>query len=267
MKGSTRLKFTIIVVLLIVFFTALNLNFIRKEVKNFFYLISSPIQKTLWTAGSKVSGFFETITEMKELKKENEELKLKNQQLLTENISLRELKKENKFLRDALTLKPQEEFKLEMAEVIGKDISQDSILINKGSRDGISKDMPAITQAKILIGRVSKVYKNFSKVALISNKNSSFDAKIYYENSPPVYGVVKGQGELRLLLELIPKEKNIKEGDLVITAGLGGIYPKDLLIGKIKKVQKSDIKPFQKAEIKPTLNLSQLENLFIITDF
>jgi len=95
MKLSPKFKIGIIVVLLIAFFVILNLIGFSKGVKNLIYLISQPIQKTFWKMGDEISDFFEMISEMRNLKKENEELKLKIQELIAENVALKELKKEN----------------------------------------------------------------------------------------------------------------------------------------------------------------------------
>jgi len=214
--------------------------------------------------GDEISDFFEMISEMRNLKKEDEELKLKIQELIAENVALKELKKENEILREALELGLQEEFKLEICQVIGKDISSDTILINEGFKDGLAKDLPVITQQKILVGRISEVYKNFSKVQLITQKDTSFDAKIL---DTEISGLIKGEGNLRLFLDLIPPEKEIKKGDVVITTVLGGIFPRGLLVGEIEKVIKSDIEPWQQAKVKPAFNIEGLETLFIITEF
>jgi len=264
----------IIVGLLLIF----SLNFFQKEVKGFFYLISSPIQKILWRAGDRVSDFFKTISEIKNLKKENDELKFRNQELISQIAQLIELEKENKLLREALEIGLEKEFKLSLAEVISKDISQDSILINKGSKDGITNNSPVIGQQKTLIGKIGEVYENFSRVILISNKESSFDAKVQTGSFAPfnsseikaendISGVVKGKGNLQLFLDLVPQEKEIKEGDFVITSSLGGIFPRGLLVGQIGKVLRSDIEPFQQAKIRPAFNIKKLETVFIISDF
>ncbi len=279
MKFSPRLKIEgIIIVFLIAFFTALNYPPINKEVKNFFYLISSPIQKTLWGAGDRVSDFFETVSEIKNFKKEvdehsfidalrcawaNEELRLKIEGLISENAKLRELKKENETLRIALGIGLEKEFKLLLAEVIGKDISQDTILINRGLKDGISKSLSVINQQKVLVGKIGEVYSNYSKVILISNKESSFDAKI---SESDVQGVVRGRENGKLFFDLVPKEKEIKEGDLVVTTALGGIFPSGLLVGEIGKVFRSDVEAFQQAEILPTFDIGELEILFVIVN-
>lgn len=260
MKFPSKKK-KIIIIGLIGILLILFLNLYQKDVKNFFYLFSSPIQKILWRTGEKVSVFFETIGEIKNLKKENEELKLKIKDLLVENVSLRELKKENEVLRTALNIGLEKEFRLHLSQVIGKDISEDFLLINKGSKDGLENNLPVITQQKTLVGRISEVYENFSKVMLISNKKSSFDGKIL---DTETYGVVKGKEGNKINFELLPRDKEIKEGDLVVTSAIGGIFPAGILVGEIEKVKKSDIEPFQQAEVKPAFDIKNLEFLFVI---
>ena len=242
----------------------LSLNFFQKEVKGFFYSFSSPIQKSFWQAGDTVSDFFEGISQRKQVQAENEELKLKLQELLAENSSLQELGKENKILREALEIGPAKEFRLTMAEVIAKDISDDTLLINIGSQDGIQKDMPVITQQKALLGKIIEIYDKFSRVRLISYKDNSFDAGI---TASDITGVVKGEGNLKLLLDLIPQKAPVQAGELVISSSLGGIYPKGLLVGLIKEIKKSDIGPFQQAEISPFFNIAELKDVFIILNF
>jgi len=264
MKLSPKLKIIIAGVLIVLFFLALNLTPAKKEIKNFFYLISSPIQKVFWRAGERVSDFLETISEIKNLKKENEEIKLKNQELIAQIALLKELEKENEILREALAIGLEKEFKLLLAEVISKDISQDFILINKGSKEGIAEGLPVITQQKVLLGKIKEVYENFSKVMPISNNQSSFSAKIPERE---IQGLVKGKGNFKVLLDLIPRDKEIFPGDIVVSSVLGGIYPPGLLVGQIKEVKKSDIEPFQKAEIKPAFDIKEIETLFIILEY
>ncbi len=264
MKQFFSLRTGIIVIFLIISFTVLNLTLFNKQVKNFFYSVSSPIQKTLWKTGDNVSDFFEAFGKINSLKTENKKLKLEIQGLFAENISLQELKKENKVLREALAIGLEKDFNLVLAQVSGKDISQDFILINKGSQDNISKDLPVITSQKVFLGKIYEVYPNFSKVQLSTHKESSFNVKIAGKE---IFGVVKGKGNSKLFLDFVPHEKEIKKGDKIITTSLGGIFPKDLLIGEIQEVIKLDIKPFQTAEVKPFFNIKETQELFIITEF
>jgi rod shape-determining protein MreC len=260
MKSLYRNLIFIISLILILFL----LNFYQKEVKNFFYKISEPIQKTFWRGGMKISNFFETISEIKRLKSENENLKLRNQELLAQIANLSELKKENEILREALDLGLEKEFKISLAQIISKDISQDFILVNKGSKDGIEENMPVITSQKILVGKIYKVYKNYSRAMLLTNKENSFGGKIVGKET---LGEVSGEGNLKIIFDLIPQEKEISEGDLVETTVLGGVFPKGLLVGKIGKIQKSDVQSFYQAEISPFFDPDKLETIFIILNF
>jgi len=258
---SKKNKILIIIVGILI---VLSLNFFQKEVKGFFYSISSPIQQNLWQAGDNVSDFFGGIFQGKELKKENEELKLRIQELLAENISLKEFQQENQVLREALEIGLSKEFRLLFTDIIGKDIGQDSILINQGAKDGLSEGMPVITQQKVLLGKITETYESFSRVRLISDKESSFDIKIVESN---VAGVIKGKGSFKLELDLVSQEKEVKEGDLIVSTSLGGIYPKGLLVGFIKEAKKSDIKPFYEIEVSSFFDIREVASVFVILNF
>jgi len=274
-------KIIAVSVLLAIIVIVSNFTGFSKNIKNFFFLISSPIQKSFWQAGKNVSVYFAGILEVRILKKELDNLHLKNQELLSQIVAIIELKKENEVLREALGLGLEKEFQLMLAQIISKDISQDSILINKGKKDGVLEGWPVITGQKVLLGRIGQVYSRFSEVILISNKKSSFDAKISEveedkSSSSPfavardteIYGIVKGEGKFKIYLDLIPKDKAIFEGkDVIITSALGGVYPQGLLVGEIKTISKSDTDPFQRAEITPFFNIKDLDYLFIITEW
>ena len=142
-----------------------------------------------------------------------------------------------------------------------RDLFQDFILIDKGSKDGIKVGFPVITSKKILCGRISEVYDNFSRIMLISSPASSFDAKV---SDQDIFGVVKGKGGLNLEITLVPKDKEIKTGDQIVTSPLEGIFPKGLLIGEIKDVSKKDIEPFQSSTITPFFGTEDLNMVFVI---
>jgi len=253
-----------ILILFIGIIIIISLSFFQGRVKNFSYLMFSPLQKILWQGGDSFSDFWEGVSGGRGFKKENEELEKRYQELLEEAVILRELKEENKVLREALNIGLQKEFKLTLADLISRDVPGDSILINKGLDDGLMVGMPVITEQKVLLGRISEVYKDFSRLTLISDPESSFPVEVQEEG---VTGIIKGIGNLQISLEKVPRDKEVKEGDIVITSSLGKIFPRELLVGRIEKVHKSDVESFQKAEISPFLNIEELESVFIITDF
>ena len=289
-NGNMRLdikKRRILVAALVIFlfFLFLNLTGASKGLREFFYEISSPIQRNFWQGSQKISNFLKPIFIGKDLNKENEELNKINQELFSKLVFFQGLEEENKTLRQALNLDLQKEFRLVLSKIIGKDTGQDFILINKGSGDGISKNMPVITEEKILVGKISEVYSNFSKVMLIYHQGNtglgtlteksgqfSFDVKIipgsdFEMRREEIPGVAKGNGFLKLIIELIPQDEDVREGDLVVTDIFGGLFPKGLLVGKIKNIRKSDTQPFQEAEVSPFLNLDKINSLFVITEY
>ncbi|MBZ1348280.1 MAG: rod shape-determining protein MreC [Candidatus Nealsonbacteria bacterium] len=261
MKAPSKIKISIIIVLIIAFFTVLNLSNFANEVKNFFYFISAPIQKTLWQAGINVADFFETIAEIRELEQKNRELELGRQELLARIALLRELKKENEILREALNIGLQQEFELIFAWVVSKDIFQDSILINKGFKHGLEKGMSVITQEKVLVGKISQVYRNFSRVILISNKDKVFPAKI---SEKDILGTIEGRGNLQMALGFIPHQEQVNQGDLIVTTVLDRVFPKGLLVGQVIEIEPG-IGHFQQIRVKPIFNLEKIKAVFVIS--
>jgi len=270
MKNRFWQKKKIIISLIIICFLVL-LNSYQKEVKNFFYSFSSPFQKYFWEKGISASGFFSSIfLEKNNLEKENQELKKHIESLLAEKVQLLELKKENRALRKALDLGLEEDYKLVLAQIIGKDISGDYLIIDQGSEDGVLKDQPVITPERTLVGRVEKVYNNFSEVLLFTGKKSSFEGKIISkegESKKEIFGLIKGQGKGKVVFDLIPKEQNIKKGDLAVSSGESGLFPPGILVGEIENIENPDVQPFQRAEIKPFFKPEKEIYLFVIIDF
>jgi len=267
MKISIKKRRFLPKILIVVFILGLLLfflNFFQKQIQNFFYFISTPIQKIFWGIGDRVSDFFISFIKTGNLKREMENLKFKNQELLAEIAALKELKKENETLRQALEIGLKKEFKLDLVQIIGKDIGQDFILIDRGREGGVLENMPVITQQKILVGKVLEVYKNFSKVMLISNKKSSFDGKLQEKD---ISGLVKGQGNFKIIFDLVPRDAEISQEDLVVTSALGGIFPPGILIGQIKDIRKSDVEPFLQIDIKPAFEITEINNLFLLTKY
>ena len=264
-KNNLWVKFLIGVVALI--FLILVLNFFSSGLKNTFYTFSSPVQKTFWTAGESCSGFLTSFVRAGSLSKENDSLKNQVQSLQAQIASLQTVISGNQ-AQSAVSFACQNNgFNLLMAGVIGMD-DKDILSINKGSANGISAGMPVINQQGALFGKVLKVYKNFSEIMLISNKNSVINVKIQPSDltKPEIDGVIKGSEKLGVYLDLIPIDDTINPGDILVTSALEKTFPKDLLVGTITKVKKNDQNPHQQAEVKPFLD-SSIDNLFVILNY
>lgn len=256
MRGMVSKRKVVIgaVVLLFLF----SLNFMAADARGFATSVSSPFQAALWQAGENISTFFGGGN----LKKENEFLQEENLALTQQLISLQDTAKENQELRNVLDLELNQEFQLVMGEIIGKNLGEDSIMIRAGQAQGIQKDMPVITAGKVAVGRVVEVFHDSAKVQLLSAKDKKLDARI--ENTE-VTGIIQGQGAQTIILDFVPQEDEIREGDIVVTSTLGDIFPENILIGRIQDVIKSGSDPFQKAAIDHFFNLKAVETVFVIT--
>lgn len=162
-------------------------------------------------------------------------------------------------MRESLGLKNYPEISLISGRIISKDYISDSILINTGSKDGVKVGFPVAINNNILIGRVSEVYDNYSRVKLLSSKDNLTDVSIN-----GVVALAKGKGSELISLEMFPHDKDLKEGDLVLTSSLGGNYPAGLVIGKVKNPKKIDSEPFQFSEIEKPYNIFSIDRLNVL---
>jgi rod shape-determining protein MreC len=153
------------------------------------------------------------------------------------------------------------------AAVIGRDPSPflHYVIINRGSNDGILRGMPVVTNQG-LIGRVDAVIADAARVQLITDAASSVNVRLQNaETEGSLVGSVSGD----VTLELIPQDvkKEIQPGDLVLTSGLGGGYPPDLIIGQVVNVRSRDFDLFQQATVQPVVDFNSLEIVLVIVDF
>ena len=193
---------------------------------------------------------------------ENRELK-KSLDLLTEKtVQMKELELENERLRQLLSLKERSSAKLVSAEIIARDAIgwPKTVVINKGSRDLIEKDQAVVTH-KGVVGRCIDVAQNVSRVLLITDINSSVDALVQRTRSR---GIAEGRGTSLCALNYVSNTEDVTVGDLVVTAGLCGIFPKGLPIGKVSRIETNNFGLFQKIELEPSVDLNKLEEVCII---
>lgn len=280
-KNGWAMKFFIAAVALFLFIFILN--FFSSGIKNTFFVLTLPAQKNLWTAGELSSGFFSSFAKAGTLSNENQNLQNQNQKLQAEIASLQSIISGNQAQTNVSLACQNNGFKLLMAGVVGLD-DQDMLSINKGSADGVLQGMPVISQQGALYGKVAKVYKSYSEVMLISNKNSVISVKVQQQNIPAgvqaliapnatapaapkeIGGVVKGTGKMGMFLDLVPIDDILNQGDILVTSALEGNFPKDLLVGTIGKITKNDQDPHQTSQVTPFLS-SSVDNLFVITNY
>ncbi len=235
----------------------------QNPVRSFFHSISQPLQRTLWVRGLENSKFWRGIFQAKALKNQNEEIKRENQILLKRVSELEKIKQENLEFRKALNLGLEKDFQLLETQILSESPNDGFIIIDKGSQDGVEPKMILINYQKVFVGQVDKVYKNSSQVRLLTNSKMKFSVKIQ-DTAIKALGVGEGDGKIKL--DLIPKEKKLLSGALVVTSKSSTKLVSGLLVGKIDKIQKNDLNPFQVAQVTPFLNLQEDNLFFLITN-
>lgn len=258
--SSLRSRAVLISLVLLVF---VSLNVFQSGIRNFFYSLSSPLHSFFWSQGRGFSDFFLNVFKAGTLKQENEFLQGQVHFLTQQLVLFEEQQKENEELRKALGLGIQKNFEVIATNILARDAGEDSVLIDKGADAGIGKGMTVITPSSVLIGKIGEVFENFSKVLLLSNPSSSFDAKVTEKD---VSGLVKGEGRSRVAFSLVPKEKSLEKGDVVITSKLGGVFPENLLVGEVESVSSNPADSFQLAYLKLFSETEDPVLLFIITN-
>lgn len=138
-----------------------------------------------------------------------------------------------------------------------------SIIINRGTRDGITVGMPVTTDLG-LIGRIIRVSSNASQVQLINDENSAVSARLQTTRAE---GSVIGLASGALRMTFIDLDEDLVENDLVITSGLGGNFPPDIVIGQVTSIRQFEFELFQEAEVRSLVDFDTLEFVLVITSF
>ena len=151
------------------------------------------------------------------------------------------------------------------AAVIGRDPSPflHYVIINRGSNDGILRGMPVVTEQG-LVGRVDAVIADAARVQLITDPASSVNVRLQNaDEEASLVGSLTGD----VILDLIPQDAVVKTGDLVLTSGLGGGYPPDLIVGQVVNVRSRDYDLFQQATVQPVVDFNRLQIVLVIVNF
>ena len=213
---------------------------------------------------SKNDSFF---IDLENLQKENEELKKQNTELQQKLREFEIIKAENSTLKEYVNLTDKySEYKSLPAYVIQYDISNYSkvIVINAGSKDGIKVNMPVISE-KGLVGYIISVTENNSKVQTIVDTASTVSSAVgTTRDSIITRGIIGSNNELKATF--IPTDAVILEGDRIETSGIGGIYPKGIHIGTIKKVVDTKNITDRYAIIETAVDFEKLETVLVITN-
>ncbi|MGL5000894.1 MAG: rod shape-determining protein MreC [Cetobacterium sp.] len=258
-KRVLNIIYFFIIIMVIVFFAKDVFRYTLTEIEEFLL----PIQSRIYFLSKKAKESTETVINYKEIVNENIELKKiiteksligeKNQRLLEENNRLREL----------LEMKENFKFKFKVGKISFQQTREmyESFAINIGEKDGIQKNMPVLFKES-LIGRVEKVFKNYSIVQMITFQESIVSSTAG-ENS---IGVIKGDRSEQLIFEPVSfYEAHLKVGDKISTSGISDIYPKGLSIGEISEV-KTKYENNVEYVVKLPFNVTDINEIIVLTE-
>lgn len=262
-SGILGIVITIVILILIVIFSNREAN--TSFFENVANKLVMPIQNGLTYLKNKVSGNSTFFTDINNLKKENQNLEEKNSQLEQELRELENIKTENETLKEYLGLTEKYgEYKTVPGYIIDKDISNYSkiIVINIGKNDGIEENMTVIADEG-LVGHVVSVTDNTAKVRTIIDTSSSISCLMSTNKDSIVCkGTLESDTELKAMY--IPTNANLVQGDSVDTSGLGGIYPKGIHVGTVKKIISTKNITDRYAIVETAVNFSKLNTVLVI---
>jgi rod shape-determining protein MreC len=194
----------------------------------------------------------------------NENIRMKKEldSLKMENYLYQEMLATNQRLQKLLQFRDMSDQPVIAAQVIGRDPTGwfQSVIIDKGENSGIKLNMPVVN-AEGIVGKLVSVSHNYSKVLLIIDQNSSVDCIIQRSRDS---GIVKGLSSKFCKLDYVPKSSDVHVGDIVVTSGLGGIFPKGIPVGEVTEVKDPPGELFKDVRIRPAVDFSKLEELLII---
>lgn len=262
-RNFSKVLTTCVIVLLVV--AAVTAAIGRNIFTDFYTWVSKPFQQT--TAALTEEGGGKT---REELLRENSELKDEINGLVSQVIDYDDLKKENEVLKKYYGIKEDNpDYGIAIATVIRRDPNDDfyGFTIDKGSRDNVKVNDPVITDNG-LVGWISEVNVTTSKVTTLLSpdaKVGAMDQKTH--DSGIATGNVSLSDDGLLVLTVISADNKIKNGDIVITTGVGGVYPANIVIGKVTKLDYDDYDTTPYAVIKPYEDLKSVSDVVVITSF
>ncbi|OGO76645.1 MAG: rod shape-determining protein MreC [Clostridiales bacterium GWB2_37_7] len=225
--------------------------------------VINPIQNIFYSVGEFLSGSFESLFQIKGLKKENESLTMEVEKLQEENRKLIQLASENGRLRNMLGFKETNE---ELDFVAGANVTGidpgnwfDIYTLDKGSKDGVQANDAVIWGNGYLVGRIIEVGSNHSKFMALVDQRSS--VSIIVDRTRDL-GIVFGSSDNEIIA-VMPIESDIAKGDDISTSGYS-TFPKNLYIGKVQSVEKQERKLQKLVRIKPAADFERLEEVYII---
>jgi rod shape-determining protein MreC len=224
--------------------------------------VAVPVQKMVAVPLGFARDSWIDYVALVQVREENEGLRQKLARQEEENLQLREALVASGRLQRIAEMRDEFEIPMLPAELVGVDVSAwfRSALVDRGREDGVRSGMPVISDNG-LVGLVTATSNSASKIMLLIDRQAAIDGVVQRSRAR---GIVRGARQDSLSFEFTSREGDLEVGDLVITSGLGGVYPKGLRIGRVTAVSPSDSMMLQTAEVRPAVDFGRLEQVFVM---
>lgn len=214
-----------------------------------------------------IAGVFENVKDLQNTYEENKELKSRLNELAQLKAEVQSIKEENDELREVLGKQEAlSDYEPIQATVVGRnpDRWEELLIINKGSTDGVEKNMSVIT-ATGLIGKVKNSRQFTSTIQLLTSTDATNRVSAEIVGDEPFHGQIEGYDREKemLLLKRIPYEAEISKDQLVQTSGMGGVFPSGIVIGTVEEVVPDEFGLTQTAYVKPGANFYDIEHVMV----
>lgn len=266
-KSHKRLQFFILTGIFATFLFVLLVSDIGRNkdlgtLQRLIVEVFAPIEQGISFVGGGFGNIWENYLNLINVQEENRMLREEIKKLQAKNNEYREERAANIRYKKLLSFKESSQLPVRSATVIGYDPSvwYKTVMINRGSNDGLQRGM-AVVSADGIVGQIIGVSLHYAKILLVTDGNSAVDALIQRNR---VRGILKGLSSRACQLDYVDSRDDVKSGDVVVSSGLGGIFPKGLPVGRVMNVERSRPGLFQYIEVEPAVDFSKIEEVLVI---
>lgn len=236
--------------------------------KKLYSVVLYPFQYGTMNISRAIKNAYISIAEISRLQDELNETREKLLHYEDTATEYEEIRRENERLKELLEVQKDIEYRTILASIVAKDPQNfySTIVVNRGSSHGVQVNMPVISYVnaeKAVVGKVVEVASRYSKIAPLLSESCEIGGMLEEQRNT---GILSGQAPKTFLCRMRYVDRNIDvpEAERVITSGMGGVFPKGILIGSVFDVDKKNYGLFQDVYVKPAVDLSILEDVFII---
>jgi rod shape-determining protein MreC len=243
-----------------------SLHLRQKEHANAFertiLTISAPVGGLVFRVNLFFAGIWDNYISLVDVRKENDQLREQVKQLNARVIQNREAVLASERLQQLLKLRDAMHVPTVAARVIGEDVTPwfRTVIIDRGAVDGVREGMPVVASGGV-VGRVVRVASTSSRLLLLTDNASAIAATVQRSRAR---GVVKGKSGQLCSLEFSQRGEDVKVGDVIVTSGIGGVFPNALPLGEVTMVRKGEYGIFQTVELRPFVSMSHLEEVLVL---